>query len=68
MFGSLLNLAEGITKVAVGVVVTPVALVKDIVTLPLNADDYHKGPFDSTSKALGLIGEGIDDATKGEKE
>lgn len=64
MFSTLANLATGITKVAVGAVVAPVALAKDIVTLPVSAEDLSKGPFDSTSKAFGLMAEGIEDATK----
>lgn len=67
MFGTLANLAIGITKVAVGAVVAPVALAKDIVTLPLSAEDLHSGPFDSTSKALGLMAEGINEAVKSDK-
>lgn len=68
MFGTLANLATGITKVAVGAVVAPVALAKDIITLPASADDFsNKGPFDSTEKALGLMAEGINDAVKSDK-
>ena len=67
MFNTLANLATGVTKVAVGAVVAPVALAKDIVTLPASAEDFNKGPFDSTSKALGLMAEGINDAVKSDK-
>jgi len=66
MFGTLANFATGLTKVAVGVVVAPVALVADVVTLPVTAEDPRKGPFDNTAAALGLAGDGIKDAVKGE--
>jgi len=64
MIGTLTNLVSGVTKVAVGAVVAPVALAKDIVTLPISAYDLHSGPFDSTSKALELMSDGINDALK----
>ena len=67
MFGTLANFATGLTKVAVGVVVAPVALVADIVTLPASAEDPRRGAFDKTAAALGLASDGITDAVKGEK-
>lgn len=64
MFGILGNLVEGAAKVAVGAVVAPVALAVDVVSLPATADDLKRGPFDQTSKALNLIVNGVDTATK----
>lgn len=66
MFGTLANFATGLTKVAVGVVVAPVALVADVVSLPATADDLHRGPFDNTAAALNLVGKGLKDSVKGE--
>lgn len=66
MFGTLANFATGLTKVAVGVVVAPVALVADVITLPASAEDPHRGAFDNTAAALGLAGKGVKEAVKGE--
>lgn len=60
MFGLLGSLA----KAAVGVVVAPVALAVDIVTLPASASELHRGPFDRTAKVLDSIGENIKDAVE----
>lgn len=67
MFKTLGNLLTGAAEVATGVVVAPVALAVDVVTLPASAEDPRKHPFDRTAKALGLVGEGVKDAVKGEK-
>jgi hypothetical protein len=67
MFTTLANFATGAAKIAVGAVVAPVALVADVVSLPATADDYRKHPFEKTSGALGLVGEGLKDTVKGEK-
>ncbi len=58
MFGMLTNLA----KAAVGVVVAPVALVADVVTLPATAGDLHRGPFDNTDKVLSNTMKNLQDA------
>ena len=55
MFGML----ENLTKAAVAVALTPVALAVDIVTLPSSACDIHKGPFDKTGDLLKAAGENI---------
>ncbi len=57
MFGSLL-------KAAVGVVLTPIAVVVDIVTLPATADTPHRGAFDNTGHMLNSVGKNIDKALK----
>lgn len=66
MFGILGNLVEGAAKVAVGVVVAPVALAVDVVTLPVSAEDPNPnhGPFDRTAGAIKLVANGVETATK----
>lgn len=54
MFSNLL-------KAVVGVVVTPVSIVADIVTLPSTAYE-NKGPFDRTAKTLNQVSAAIDAA------
>lgn len=65
MFKTLGNLLTGATEVAAGVVMAPIAAVVDTVSLPASALD-DKGPYDATTKALKLIGKGLEDAVKGE--
>lgn len=67
MFNTLSNLVTGVTKVAVGAVVTPVAVVADVVTLIPDSVDGDD-PFTRTSKSLNLVSEGINDAIKGESK
>lgn len=55
MFGSLL-------KAAVGVVITPVAVVVDIVRLPVTADDHRKETFGATSSVLDSVVKNVKDA------
>ena len=57
MFGNLL-------KAAVATVLTPVALVVDVVSLPKTANDLTSGPFDNTEKMLNSIGDNITKALK----
>lgn len=49
-------------KAAVAVVVTPVALVADIVTLPASAEDLHRGPFDRTASMLKTAADNVNKA------
>lgn len=49
MFGML----ESIVKSAAAVVTVPVAVVADVVMLPVTATDLNKGPFDNTEGAVG---------------
>lgn len=62
MFGMLGNL----TKAAVAVALTPVAVVADVVTLPASAEDPRRGPFDKTGALLKAAGENIKQAVKPE--
>jgi hypothetical protein len=55
MFSMIGNLA----KAAVAVALTPVALMVDVVTLPLSAMDLHAGPFDRTKVLLNSTGENV---------
>lgn len=60
----MLGLLSGLTKAAVSVALTPVALVVDVVTLPATADDFRRGPFDSTSALLKSAGDQVAKAIK----
>lgn len=62
MFSMLTNL----TKAAVAVVVTPVAVIADVVTLPASADDFNAGPFDKTAACLKAAGKAFNEAVKPE--
>jgi hypothetical protein len=59
MFG----LIESLAKAAVAVVVTPVALVADIVSLPASAES-NEHPFKNTGKALSAVEKNLTDAVK----
>ena len=63
MFSMLSNL----TKAAVAVTLSPVALAVDIVTLPDSASSFDRGPFDRTANLLGTAGECVKRAVKPEK-
>jgi hypothetical protein len=63
MFKTLSNL----TKAAIGVAVTPIDAVIDIVTLPESAYD-DTDPFARTKKRLKQAGEAFDEAVKPESE
>lgn len=58
MFGLL----EGLVKTALNVVVLPVAVAVDVVTLPASAMDPHKGAFDHTAKIVENIGDNMKSA------
>lgn len=58
MFGTLTNL----TKAAVAVAVSPVALAVDIVTLPASAESVNRGAFDRTAKCFKQAGKALDAA------
>lgn len=59
MFSLLTNL----TKAVVAVAVSPVALVVDVVKLPVTAFD-DKSPFENTEKVLSLAGKSVIKAIK----
>lgn len=62
--GFMFGLLSGLTKAAVSVALTPVALVVDVVTLPASAEDYRKGPFDNTAALLKNAGKQVGEAIK----
>lgn len=64
MFRMMENLLRG----AAGVVLSPVAAVVDVVTLPESSLDPHRGPFERTGKMLKTVGECFDEALKPVKE
>jgi hypothetical protein len=51
-------------KAAVAVVLTPVAVVADVVTLPASAEDYRRWPFDKTAALLKAAGDNVMEAVK----
>ena len=51
-------------KAATAVVLTPIALVVDIVTLPESSCDIRKGAFDRTSALLDAAGKNVMDAVE----
>ena len=52
-------------KAAVGVTLSPVALVIDILTLPASADNHrNQGPFHRTAGMLSEAGKNVDSAVK----
>lgn len=55
---------RNLLKAAVAVVVTPVALAVDIVTLPATAEKRGVGPFDRTAKCLNSAGKNVAEAIK----
>jgi hypothetical protein len=55
----MINLFTNVLKAAVAVVVTPVAIVADVLTLPASSMDPHRGPFDRTASMLGAAGDCI---------
>lgn len=62
MFGMLLNLSKAVVSVAVA----PVALVADIVTIPVSASEPNTGPFDRTAALLKNAGDCVEAAVKPE--
>jgi len=58
MFGILSSL----TKATIGVALTPVAILADVVTLPASAEDPYAGPFDKTAKLFDNIAENFNKA------
>lgn len=62
----MFNVLTNLTKAAVAVAVTPVALVADIVTLPASAEDPRRGPFDNTAGTLGAALDNLKEAIKPE--
>ena len=55
---------KNLIKAAVGVVITPIALVLDIVTLPASSYDSNRGPFERTAKTLNQVTKAVDAALK----
>jgi hypothetical protein len=48
----MFNMLTNLTKAAVAVAVTPVAVVADLVTLPASSCDLNRGAFDKTASVL----------------
>lgn len=60
---SIFDTFTNVAKAGVAVAATPVALVVDVVTLPVSAyDDKH--PFRVTKRMLGVANDCIDEATQ----
>lgn len=64
MFG----IFEDLTKAAVATVVTPVALVADVLTLPASAMDPNRGAFDRTEAMLDAVGDNLNKAVTPRKD
>lgn len=62
----MFKLFTNLTKAAVGVALTPVALAKDVVMLPARACDLEH-PFKSTKAMLNNVSECVDEAIKPEE-
>jgi hypothetical protein len=60
----MFNILSSLTKAAVAVVATPVALAVDVLTLPASSMDPHRGPFDRTEEMLDAVGKNISAAVK----
>jgi hypothetical protein len=52
-----MSMLANLTKAAVAVAVSPIALVADLVTLPASSMDPHRGPFERTGNMLNTAGE-----------
>lgn len=64
----MLSLLTNLTKAAVAVVISPVAVVADVLTLPASSIDPHRGPFDRTAAVLEAAGRCFSEAVKPEVE
>ena len=60
----MFSLISGLTKAAVSVALSPVALVVDIVTLPASSEHPTKGAFDNTAALLKNAGKQASEAVK----
>jgi hypothetical protein len=57
-----------LARAALAVVVTPVAAVADVLTLPASSLDPHRGPFDRTAHFLKVAGRNVCEAVEPPKE
>lgn len=64
----MFNMLTNLTKAAAAVVVSPLALVADLATLPASAEDPHRGAFDRTGAMLDAAGDAIAEAVKPTRE
>jgi hypothetical protein len=64
----MLNMLTNITKAAVAIAVSPVAIVADVLTLPASSMDPHRGAFDRTAAVFKAAGECATEAIKPMKE
>lgn len=53
-----------LTKSLVAALVTPVAVVADVLTLPASSMDPYRGPFERTATVLRAVGENFSAAVK----
>lgn len=49
-------------KAAVATVLTPAAVVVDVLILPITSSDLSKGPFDNTKAMLDRVGKNVNKA------
>jgi hypothetical protein len=64
----MFNILTNLTKAAVAVVLTPVAVVADIVTLPASAEKRGAHPFGKTGALLKAAADAANEAVKPSKE
>jgi hypothetical protein len=62
------SIGANLLKAAIGVVVSPVAIVVDLLTLPASSMDPHRGPFDRTDKILTAVGRCVRNAVEPKQE
>ncbi len=60
----MISLLTNLTKAAVAVAVTPVAVVADILTLPASAEKINGGPFDKTAATINMATDAFKRAVK----
>lgn len=62
----MFSIINDLAKAAVGVVLTPVAIVADIVTLPSSAEDPQRGAFDHTEAVIDSVAKNLKNAVSPE--
>jgi hypothetical protein len=62
------NILTNLTKAEAAVVLTPVAVVADIVTLPASVDTPGAHPFGKTGALLGAAANAANEAVKPDKD
>lgn len=64
----MFNVLTNLTKAAIAVAATPLAVTADVLTLPASSFDPHRGAFDRTAKLLDAAGDCFNEAIKPTKE